>query len=317
MASCLKNPGRIVENKEIEDKLELKHGIIERLTGIKRRYYITERESLHSLASDACQEVIFKSGINPSDIDLMIFYTEVPTTYREGSVLHKRYYELSAHIQHALKKESLDISCECINLSGSCVVFISALQIATSLIKCGYKKNVVIIGAANNSTFLNEIDKNVFMAFGDGASATIVTESEQKGFIDFFRMTDSDGFNAGYFENYDTLIIDRKRVAEFAPVALKLAVEGILKKTNLKIEEIDLIIPHQAGDRIINKGMELCEIPANKVYLCLENYGNTGSPSVQIALSNALEDNRIKRGDLVLLVAFGIGWNYGSTIFQF
>ena len=175
----------------------------------------------------------------------------------------------------------------------------------------------MIIGASNNSTFLDEIDKNVFIAFSDGASATIVSASEQKGFIDFFRMTDGEGFDAGFFENYNTLIIDRKRVAEFAPVAFKMAVEGILKKTNLKIEDIDLVIPHQAGDRIIKKGMELCNIPENKVYCCLENYGNTGAPAVQIALSCAFKDNRIKKGDLVLLVAFGIGWNYGSAIFQY
>jgi 3-oxoacyl-[acyl-carrier-protein] synthase-3 len=317
LSSCLKNPGRIVENMELENKLELKHGIIERLTGIKRRYYISDTESLHSIASDACREVITSSGINPADIDLMIFYTEVPSTYRESSVLHRRYYEISAHIQKSLNEKSINIHCECFNMAGSCVVFISALQIATSLIKCGYKKNVMIIGASNNSTFLDEIDKNVFIAFSDGASATIVSASEQKGFIDFFRMTDGEGFDAGFFENYNTLIIDRKRVAEFAPVAFKMAVEGILKKTNLKIEDIDLVIPHQAGDRIIKKGMELCNIPENKVYCCLENYGNTGAPAVQIALSCAFKDNRIKKGDLVLLVAFGIGWNYGSAIFQY
>jgi 3-oxoacyl-[acyl-carrier-protein] synthase-3 len=317
LASCLKNPERIVENLELENKLELKQGIIEKLTGIKRRYYISETESLHSIASDACEEVIVRSGINPADIDLMIFYTEVPTTYRENSVLYKRYYELSAHIQQSLNKKSINIQCECFNMAGSCVVFISALQIAASLIKCRYKKNVLIIGASNNSTFLDEIDKNVFIAFGDGAGATIVSASEQKGFFNFFRMTNGEGFDAGFFENYNTLRIDRKRVSEFAPVAFKLAVEGILKKTNLKIEDIDLVIPHQAGDKIIKKGMELCNIPENKVYSCLENYGNTGAPAVQIALSGAFNENRIKKGDLVLLVAFGIGWNYGSTIFQY
>ena len=202
-------------------------------------------------------------------------------------------------------------------MAGSCVVFISALQIATSLIKCGYKKNVLIIGASNNSSFLDEIDKNVFMAFGDGASATIINSSEQMGFIDFFRMTDGEGFDAGFFENYNTLIIDRKRVAEFASIAFKLAVEGILKKTNLKIKDIDLIIPHQAGSRIIKRGMELSNINDNKVYYCLENYGNTGAPAVQIALSNAINEKRIKKCDLVMLVAFGIGWNYGSAIFQY
>jgi 3-oxoacyl-[acyl-carrier-protein] synthase-3 len=130
-------------------------------------------------------------------------------------------------------------------------------------------------------------------------------------------MTSGEGFDAGYFENYETLIIDRKRVSEFAPLAFKLAVEGILKKTNLKIEDIDLVIPHQAGDRIIKKGMELSDIPEDKIYYCLNNYGNTGAPSLQIALSNAIIENRIEKGDLILMVAFGIGWNYGASIFRY
>lgn len=317
LKSCFKNPGRIVTNLELEDKLKLKHGIIEKLTGIKRRYYISDAESLHSIASDSCSEVITNSGIDPSDIDMMIFYTEVPTTYRENSILYRRYYELSAHIQNTLNKRSVDIHCECLNIAGSCVAFISGLQIAASLIRCGYKKNVLIIGASNNSTFLSEKDKNVFMAFGDGAAATIISASEEKGFVDFFRMTNGEGFDAGFFEDYNALIIDRKRVSEFAPVAFKMAVDGILNKTGLSIEDIDLLIPHQAGYRIISKGMELSGVPEDKVYYCLENYGNTGAPALQIALSNAIYENRIKHGDLILLVAFGIGWNYGAALFRY
>ena len=317
LKSCLKNPGRIVKNSELENQLMLKHGIIERLTGIKQRYFISDSESLQSIATDACVKVIINSGINPADIDLIIFYTEVPCSYRENSILYKRYYELSAHIQHTLVQKSFDIHCECFNMAGSCVVFISALQIATSLIKCGYKKNVLIIGASNNSSFLNRIDKNVFMAFGDGAAATIISNSAKEGFIDFYRMTDGEGFDAGFFENYDTLIIDRKRVAEFAPVAFKLAVDGILNKANLKIGDIDLLIPHQAGSRIIRKGMELAGVPEDKVYYCLQNYGNTGAPAIQLALSNAIDEYRIVRGDLVLLVGFGIGWNYGAALFRY
>lgn len=317
LTSCLKNPGRIVKNSELENQLMLKHGIIERLTGIKQRYFINDEESLQSIATDACVKVIINSGINPADIDLIIFYTEVPSSYRENSILYKRYYELSAHIQNSLIQKSIDIHCECFNMAGSCVVFISALQIATSLIKCGYKKNVLIIGASNNSSFLKRVDKNVFMAFGDGAAATIISNSAKEGLIDFYRMTDGEGFDAGFFENYDTLIIDRKRVAEFAPIAFKLAVDGILNKTNSKIDDINLLIPHQAGYRIIRKGMELASVPEDKVYYCLENYGNTGAPAIQLALSNAIDENRIVRGDLVLLVGFGIGWNYGAALFRY
>lgn len=315
-SSYTKNPGRIVENRELEERLSLKYGIIERLTGIQKRFWISDSESLCSIASDACLELFSRSAIDPHEIDLMIFYTEVPPTYRENGTIFKRYYEVSPHIQITLKRKSVDLNCECFNMGGSCVVFISALQAATSMIKAGFKKNVLIIGASTNSIFLDDIDRNSLMAFGDGAAATLVSASERPGFIDFFRMTDGEGYDAGFFENYSTLIIDRKRVAEFAPLACKNAVEGLLSKTGRRIDEISLVIPHQAGDRIIRKGMELAMIPEEKVYYCLDKYGNTGGPALQIALSNAIGEGRIRSGDLVMLVAFGIGWNYGATLLR-
>jgi 3-oxoacyl-[acyl-carrier-protein] synthase III len=99
------------------------------------------------------------------------------------------------------------------------------------------------------------------MAFGDGAAATIVSASLNPGFVDFFRMTDGEEFDAGFFEDYKILIIDRKRVAEFAPLAFKLAVDGILKETGITLDDISLIVPHQAGSRIIQAGMKLSGIP--------------------------------------------------------
>ena len=315
-SSHTKNPGRIVENSELEERLSLKYGVIERLTGIQKRYWISDSESLCSIASDACIEVIRRSGIDPHEIDLMIFYTEVPPTYRENGIICRRYYEVSPHIQITLKRQSVDINCECFNMGGSCVVFISALQAATSMIKAGFKKNVLIVGASTNSIFLDAIDRNSLMAFGDGAAATLICSSDRQGFIDFFRMTDGEGFDSGYFDNYSTLIIDRKRVAEFAPLACLNAVDGLLKKTGRRIGEISLVIPHQAGDRIIQKGMELAGVPEEKVYYCLDKYGNTGGPALQIALSNAIAEGRTGSGDLVMLVAFGIGWNYGAALLR-
>jgi 3-oxoacyl-[acyl-carrier-protein] synthase III len=317
LKSCLKYPGRIVHNEELEDRLSLNHGIIERLTGIKHRYYVSDTESLHSIATDASEDVIISSGIDPAEIDLIIFYTEVPPSYRENSVLRRRFYELSPHIQYTLTQRSLEVHCECFNMAGSCVVFISALQIAASLIKSGFKKNILIVGASDNSPFLSDVDKNTFMAFGDGAAATIISASDDTGFVDFFRMTDGEGFDAGFFEEYNTLIIDRKRVAEFAPLAFRLAVDGILKKTGLTINDISLLVPHQAGSRIIQAGMKLSGIPEDKVYYCLQDFGNTGAPALQIAFTNAVNEGRISRGDLVLLVGFGIGWNYGAALLRY
>jgi len=114
-----------------------------------------------------------------------------------------------------------------------------------------------------------------------------------------------------------TNYVDRKRVAEFAPRAFQLAVQGLLTKTKKRIEDFQLFIPHQAGKKIIEHGVELSKIPSDNIYLSLREDGNTGAPSVQIALAKASEEERIKEGDLVGLIAFGTGWNYGSAAFHY
>jgi 3-oxoacyl-[acyl-carrier-protein] synthase-3 len=317
LSTCSKKPSRIVTNLELEAKLSLRSGIIERLTGIQKRHYLGEGESLQGLATDVCFETIKKSGLNPSNLDMLIFYTDVPPTILENDCLKKTYYEISPHIQYLLKEREIDVNCECINVGGSCAAFISALQIAYGLIKSGAKKNILIVGAANCSSFLEKADKNVAMTFSDGAAATILTATQEKGFIDFYCMTDGAGYNSGSFKNYEEFFIDRKRVAEFAPRAFQLAINNLLKKTKLKIENIDLFIPHQAGIKIIKKGIELSRIPPQKVYTCLQHDGNAGAPALQIALSNAMEESRINEGDLIALVGFGTGWHYGATAFYY
>jgi 3-oxoacyl-[acyl-carrier-protein] synthase-3 len=317
LSTCSKKPSRIVTNRELEAKLGLRSGIIERLTGIQKRHYLGEGESFQSLATDVGFEAIKKSGLNPSSLDMLILYTDVPPTILENDRLKKTYYEMSPHIQYLLREREIDINCECINVGGSCAAFISALQIAYGLIKSGAKKNILIIGAANCSSFLEKADKNVAMTFSDGAAATILTATQEKGFIDFYCMTDGAGYNSASFEDYEEFFIDRKRVAEFAPRAFQLAINNLLKKTKLKIENIDLFIPHQAGIKILKDGIELSRIPPQKVYICLQHDGNAGAAALQLSLSNAMEEGRINEGDLIALVGFGTGWHYGATAFYY
>jgi 3-oxoacyl-[acyl-carrier-protein] synthase-3 len=317
VSTCSKKPARIVTNGELEEKLGLKTGLIERLTGIQKRHYVGEGESLQSLATDACAEAIAASPLDPSDLDMMIFYTDVIPTILEDHQLKKTYYEVSPHIQHLLKERGMAVRCECINIGGSCVSFISALQIACGLIRSGAKKNILIVGAANCSVFAEKADKNVAMTFSDGAAATILSGAPEKGFLDFYCMTDSAGYDAGSIKNYEELFVDRKRVSDFAPRAFQLAVDNFFEKSEVKREDIDLFIPHQAGLKILDRGIKLAGISADKVYLCLQNDGNTGAPSLQMALANAIDEGRVKDNDLILLIGFGTGWHYGATAYYY
>jgi len=315
ISTCSKTPRRVVTNSELEEKLGLRSGMIERLTGIQKRHYLDENESLQGLATDVCVEAIRASGLDPSSLEMMIFYTDVPPTILENHHLKRTYYEIAPHIQYLLRERNIALNCECINIGGSCVGFISALQIAYGLIRSGTKKNILIVSAANCSQFLDKADKNVAMTFSDGAAATILAGSREKGFIDFYCMTDGAGYETGSFINYEALFVDRKRVAEFAPRALQLAVNKTLEKTKLAAEDIDLFIPHQAGLKIIERGIRLAGISWDKVYICLQYEGNAGAPSLQMALGNAIKEGRIKDGDFVLLIGFGTGWHYGGTVF--
>jgi 3-oxoacyl-[acyl-carrier-protein] synthase III len=310
-------PQRIVSNTELEERLNIGHGVIERLTGIRNRSYIANGESLQSLAVDACREALDRSGLDPRDVDSLIFYSDSPPVMPEQEGPRRTYYDMSAHIQYLLAESGVPLTCECVAIAGSCVSFLLSLQMAAGLIRSKMKKNILIVGAAWNSLFLENTDKNVAMTFGDGAAASIVGSSADEGLMGIFCRTDGQGYAAGGFPDYRNLSIDRKRVAEFAPLGFQAAVQGLQAETGLELEDVDLFIPHQAGIRIIERGMALSGIPSEKVYLCLQDTGNTGAPTVQLALARAVEEGRVHEGDIVMLIAFGTGWNYGAAAFRY
>jgi 3-oxoacyl-[acyl-carrier-protein] synthase-3 len=306
-------PTRVVSNAELEERLSLGRGVIERLTGIRNRRFIADGESLQSLAVDACQSVLTEAGCDPASVDSLIFYTDSPPLMPEGPHHRKMYYDVSAHIQYLLRERGVPLACECVAIGGSCVSFLLSLQMAAGMIRSGMKKNILVVGAACNSLFLENTDKNVAMSFGDAAVASLLAESRDDALVGIYCLTDGRGFEAGCYPDYENLFIDRKRVAEFAPLAFRDAMAGLLARTGLSLEDFNTIIPHQAGIKIIERGMALAGIPPEKVYLCLQDFGNTGAPAVQLALARAIEEGRVRDGDLVGLVAFGTGWHCGAA----
>jgi 3-oxoacyl-[acyl-carrier-protein] synthase-3 len=315
LSMSFRTPSRRVVNRELEDRLGLRAGTIERLTGIRARHYLADGESLQSLAVEACWEAVCKSGLPPSAIDMLIFYSDVPPVMPEGGHFTKTYYDVSSHLHHLLKARGLPLGCECVAIGGSCVSFIFALEMAAGLIRSGLKQAVLIVGAATNSLFLENTDTNVAMTFGDGAAASLLVATREAGLVGFCCATDGDGFDTGRYDGYESLFVDRKRVAEFAPLALQRAAQGLFANTGLRLGDVDLFIPHQAGIRIIERGVALAAIPRDKIYLCLEEDGNTGAPAVQMALARAVCEGRVHDGDLIALLAFGTGWNYGAAAF--
>ena len=304
------------KQRTAKHRLGLGRGVIERLTGIRQRRYLAAGESLQGLAVDACREVL-NGDVDSSGIDSLIFYSDTPPVLPDGNGHRKLYYDVSAHIQHLLRENGIGLECECIAIGGSCVSFLFSLEMAAGLIRSGMKKHVLLVGAASNSLFLENTDKNVAMTFGDGAAAAVLEESLEDDLLGIFCMTDGRGYAAGGYPDYQSLFVDRKRVAEFAPLAFQAGLRGLLNKTGLTLADINVVIPHQAGIKIIERGMELAGVPPEKVYLCLQDVGNTGAPAVQMALARAVEEGRVRDGDVVALVAFGTGWNYGAAAIRY
>lgn len=308
-------PSRVVSNQELEDKLALGRGVIERLTGIRNRRYLGCGESLQSLAVGACRDALAASGTEA--LDGLIYYSDNPPLRPEGDHHRRVYYDVSAHIQSLLRDGGVPLACDCVGIAGSCVSFLLSLQMAVGLIRSGMKRRILLVGAAANSLFLSDTDKNVAMTFGDGAAACVLGASAGFDLLGIHCQTDGRGYDAGEYPDYASLYVDRKRVAEFAPLALQEAWRGLREKTGLTVDDVRLFIPHQAGIKIIERGMSLAGIPAGKVYLCLDEVGNAGAPAVQLALALAFEEKRIRDGDVVALLAFGTGWNYGAAALRF
>ena len=308
-------PGRFVPSSEIEDRLDLGRGVIERLTGIRGRRYLGPGESLQGLALAACQDALASAG--PGDVDGLIYYSDNPPLLPEGNGHRRIYYDISAHLQNLLAESGHPLACDCVGIAGSCVSFLLSLQMAAGLIRSGMKKRILLVGAAANSLFLENTDKNVAMTFGDGVAAGVLGESEGSGLLGVYCRTDGRGYAAGGYLDYSSLFVDRKRVAEFAPLGFQAGWRGLLEKTGLILSDIDVVIPHQAGIKIIQRGMALAGIPEEKIYLCLGDVGNTGAPAVQLALARAVEEGRVRDGHVVALVAFGTGWNYGAAAWRY
>ncbi len=311
-------PGRVVTSAELEDSLGLGRGVVVRLTGIERRRHLGAGESLPGLAAGAAEDAIARSGLDASEIGGLIFYTDSPPVRPENGGQRRVFYDVSAHVQHLLRERGVPLSCECLGIAGSCVSFLLSIQLAAGLIESGRKRSLLLVGAACNSLFLEGADTNVAMTFGDGAAASVLTAADPPGdLLGLHCVTDGRGYDAGSYPDYRVLVIDRKRVAEFAPLGFEEGLAGLWARTGLTMDRVNLVIPHQAGLKIIERGMALAGVPREKVYLCLRDVGNTGAPAVQMALARAEEEGRLRDGDIVALAAFGTGWNYGAAAIRY
>ncbi|MDK0616996.1 ketoacyl-ACP synthase III [Clostridium perfringens] len=313
----LYTPKNLVENERLQEFLETSDEWIRTRTGIERRY-ISLDENTSDLAVEASKKALSQAGLSAEDIDLIILATVTPDNFTPST---------ACIVQDKLGAKNA----WAFDINAACTGFIYALKLGKSLIRSGEAKNALIIGAETLSKALNWEDRGSCVLFGDGAGATVLTSTEEDCGIKCVNVK-SDGSKG------DSLVIqglplnspfkDRKEVSKnyinmngreifkFATKVMEESIVDILEKENIKIEEIDAIIPHQANLRIIDYVGKRLGIPREKFVTNLQNYGNTSGASIPIALCEAIDDGKVKRGDNIIMVGFGGGLTWGAALIK-
>jgi len=313
-----------VENDDFAKIVETSDEWIYTRTGMKKRH-LSQGEPTWFMASEAAKKAIEAAGISANEIDLIV-HSSVTPDYFTPSVACMLQRELGIN------------ECIAFDINAACSGFVYGMDAARRYLATGDVKNALIVGAENLSKITDYTDRGSCILFGDGAGACVITASDAL----YSSHMGADGAGAKFMvsrsyppanafmpenpvkhddgipeSNSHYLYMDGKEVYKFAIKALPLAVNKALEKTDLTIEDISVIIPHQANIRIIETAAQRLGVTMDKMMVNIEEYGNTSSASIILAFDEAIRDGRIKRGDKVCLVGFGAGLTYGAVIFEY
>lgn len=299
-------PPKILTNFDLEKTVETSDEWIVKRTGISQRR-IAQGEDTSELGTKAAQIALERANLTTKDIDAVICATISPDHFCMPSTACKIAKNLGINAITAF------------DISAACTGFIYLLELAKSLIESGSKKNVLIIGAEKLSKIVDWTDRTTCILFGDGAGAAVVSASEENEIIDVH--TAADG-------NYANLLItpggEEKFIKMSGNEVFKIAVQtltkdvvDILEKNQISSDKIDLFIPHQANLRIIEAVKQRLNFTNEQCVVTVGKYGNTSSASIPMAMNDAYEAGRLKKGDLLLLDAFGGGFTWGSALLKF
>lgn len=312
-------PSDILTNFDLEKMVDTSDEWIVKRTGIHTRH-IAKSESTSDLGTKAAKKAIERSGLESSEIDAIICATISPD-----------YFCMPSTACVIADKLGLRAGITAFDISAACTGFIYLLEIAKSLIESGGKKNVLIIGAEKLSSIVNWQDRSTCILFGDGAGAAVISSGEDE-IIDVH--TASDGSRGNLLitpapgsvnpinqkvldENLGYIHMSGNEVFKVAVNTLSSDVVEILAKNKISADEVDLFIPHQANFRIIEAVKNRLNFTDEQCVVTVAKYGNTSSASIPMAINEAYENGRLKKGSLILLDAFGGGFTWGSAILKF
>ena len=309
-------PSNVVTNHDLEKLVDTSDQWIRERTGIEQRHIAVEGETTVDLAEQASRNAIEAAGIDASDIDLIIFATSTPD----------KIFPSSACILQA----RLDIhGCPAFDIQAVCTGFIYALSVAEKFIQTGSARTALVVGAEVFSRILNWEDRGTCVLFGDGAGAVILQADEETGILSSHIHADGKYENLlwvphGIGDGFDQVKEDKAFVEMRGNEVFKMAVNTLgrivdetLAANDMKKSDIDWLVPHQANIRIITATARKLKMSMDQVVVTVNKHGNTSAASVPLALDVAVRDGRIKRGELLLLEAFGGGFTWGSVLVRF
>lgn len=319
-------PEGVLANSHLEEKFsEYSAQQIEKKVGIKQRHIVSEDETALDLACNAGKKIL--QNYDKNLIDFVLLCTQSPDYYLPTS---------ACILQDRLGLKT-DIGALDFNLG--CSGFIYGLGLSKGLINSGIATNILFITSETYSKYIHPKDRSNLSIFGDGAAAIIITKSEKEQIFDFVLGTDGKGYknlivpNGGmrcrYQENAEekvdqsgsirtdnNLFMNGPEIFNFTIKKVPAVVSNVLEKNNLDLNNIDFVIFHQANSYILEHLRKKIKIPKEKFYINLENTGNTVSATIPIALKDCLDKKLINKGELILLVGFGVGYSWGGTIIE-
>jgi 3-oxoacyl-[acyl-carrier-protein] synthase-3 len=311
-------PKKVLTNADLEKMVDTSDEWITTRTGIKQRRLASKHEAASDLALKAGTEALKDASLKPQDLDLIIVATITPDM---------QFPSTACFVQSALGAKKA----VCFDISAACAGFVYAIAIAQQFIARGTYKNALIIGAEILSSITDWQDRNTCVLFGDGAGAAVMTEVKSGGILSVYlgsdgTQTDLLMIPAGGSRNPATNQTIEKRLHyikmrgnelfKIAVITMAEAAQVALKEAGLQCKDIDLVIPHQANVRIIMAMAKKLGLPEEKIYLNIDRYGNMSSASTATALCEAVKEGSIKKGDIVLLDAFGAGLVCGACVIR-
>jgi 3-oxoacyl-[acyl-carrier-protein] synthase-3 len=328
MSSCVSSiigtgsymPEKILTNEDLSKIVDTSDDWITSRTGIKERRIAGENEATSDIASEAARRAMQSAGVTPEEIDLIVVATVTPDM---------AFPSTACFVQKKIGASNA----VCFDISAACSGFLYALQVARHFLNSGSRNTALVIGAEKLSTLVNWQDRNTCVLFGDGGGAVVIRASDEENapgrvlstvmgsdgnLVDLLKVPGGGSACPITPENItsrpNTIHMEGRETFKHAVTRMCQASEKALETAGLTKADISLVIPHQANARIISAIADRLGLSEDKVFMNLDKYGNTSAATIPVALDEASRQGLLKRGDIILLVAFGGGFTWASSV---